>query len=101
MLKLLPKPIRKALERQENQMAFTAVWLVFPVVATLAGFYMGTFFASEHVVDLQPKDIDNGWIGAGIGFLVAILSAIFVTVTYPKYVEQDYAEREAAHHHHH
>jgi magnesium-transporting ATPase (P-type) len=87
--------LKKALTRQENQMAFFVAWIVFPIVATLAGFYMGTFFASEHVIDMQPKDIENGWIGAGIGFAVAMLTAIFVTVTYPKVIEREYEEREA------
>lgn len=86
--------LKKALTRQEVQMAFIASGIVFPIVATLAGFYMGTFFASEHVVDLQVKDISNGVIGAGIGFTVAILTFLFVAATYPKVIEREYQERE-------
>lgn len=86
--------LKKALTRQEVQMAFIASGIVFPIVATLAGFYMGTFFASEHVVDLQPKDISNGVIGAGIGFTVAILTFLFVAATYPKVIEREYQERD-------
>ena len=75
-------------------MAFLASGVVFPIVASLAGFYMGTFFVSDHVTDLQPKDIPNGVIGAGIGFVIAILTFLFVAATYPKVIEREYAERE-------
>ncbi|MGV3616306.1 MAG: hypothetical protein ACO1SV_13315 [Fimbriimonas sp.] len=87
--------LKKALTRQEVQMAFVAAWIVFPIVATLCGFYCGTFFASEHVVDLQPKDISNGVVGAGIGLTVAVLTALFVTAVYPKVIEREYEAREA------
>lgn len=92
--------LKKALTRQENQMAFAAAWIVFPIFATLAGFYLGTFFHSEHVVDLQPKDIPNGVVGAGIGLVTALVVALIVTAVYPKVIESEYAAREAADHAH-
>lgn len=87
--------LKKALSRQENQMAFLVAWIVFPVVATLAGFYLGTFMHSDYTVDYQMHDIQNGFVGALIGFGCAALTAVTVTLTYPKIIEKEYADREA------
>lgn len=92
--------IKHALTRQENQMAFLIAWVVFPIVATAFGFYLGTFVVSQHVVDLQPRDIPFGVAGAGIGFALAFVVAVGVTLTYPKVIEKEYEAREAAEHSH-
>lgn len=93
-------PIKKALTRQENQMAFLLAWIVFPIVATAFGFYLGTFVASQHVIDLQPRDIPNGVAGGVIGFGLAFVIALCVTFIYPPIIEREYAERESGEHHH-
>lgn len=87
--------LKKALTRQEVQMAFLVAWVVFPVVATLAGFYLGSFVVSDHTVDIQMHDIQHGFFGALIGLGVAIVTALGVTATYPKVIEKEYAAREA------
>jgi hypothetical protein len=87
--------LKRVLSRQENQMALFVAGVVFPVVATLAGFYMGTFFASEHITDLMMKDIRNGVAGAAIGFTVGVATFLFVLMTYPKVIEREYEAREA------
>lgn len=92
---MLPQSLRKTLERQENQMALGIAWIVLPVVATLAGFYLGTFVASEHTIDIQGADIQKGLVGAVIGLACSVLFAIGVSVLYPKAVERDYAARAA------
>ena len=90
--------LKQALTRHENQMAFFVAWIVFPVLATLGGFYIGTFAASEHVVDMQVKDMRNGGIGALVGLTIAVIGAIIVTAVYPKVIEREYEAREALNH---
>ena len=90
--------LKQALSRHENQMAFFVAWIVMPLFATLGGFYFGTFAASEHVVDTQPKDIPNGAVGALIGLAIAVIAAIIVTAVYPKVIEREYEAREALNH---
>ena len=55
----------------------------------LLGFYMGTVFGSPHVTDLQRPDINNGLVGAGIGFVVGLAALIAILVIYPSRTKKD------------
>ncbi len=97
MLDKLPLPIQKILKNEPVALALGVAWTVGPLVFTALGFYMGTVLGSDHVIDLQSKDIANGGKGALIGLLVSIAVAITVTIRYPKSVEQDAAEANDHH----
>lgn len=93
---MLPKSVRERVVHHEVLMAFILVWLWLPVICSLAGFYLGTFLASQHTIDLQGRDIDKGAIGALIGLSVSIVVALGVTAVYPKKIAAEYEVREAS-----
>jgi hypothetical protein len=101
---MLPPSVRKLVAHHEVLMALILVWIVVPTVLTLAGFYLGTFAASEHIQDLQGHDVDNGGKGAVIGFFLALIIAAVTSAIYPKKIAREYELREASwrepsHHH--
>ncbi len=81
-------------------MAAILAWCVLPVVCTLMGFYLGTFLASQHIQDIQGRDVDKGVIGALIGFALSILIGLVVPPLYARRIEKEYVARElhSAHH---
>jgi hypothetical protein len=101
---MLPLPVRKLVAHNEVLMAMILVWIVGPVILTLAGFLLGTWVTSQHIQDLQGRDIDRGGIGALIGLITSVLIAIGTSAIYPKKVAREYEVREESwtrpsHHH--
>src|SRR4051812_7009646 len=90
---MLPQSVRKLAAYHEVQMALILVWIVVPLILTLISFYLGTFAASQHVQDLQGRDIDKGAIGALIGLAISVVIAIGTTLIYPKVIAKEYAVR--------
>ena len=89
MIKNLPKPLAHILETEELLLPLLTSWLLAPPLLALTGFYMGTIFGTDHVLDLQGKDMVRGGVGALIGLAIGVLFAIGVTAFYPRYVEAE------------
>jgi H+/Cl- antiporter ClcA len=90
---MIPSSIKKLVERPEMLMAVCLCGVVLPVVCTAMGFYLGTFVTSQHIQDLQGRDIDRGVYGGIIGFGVSIFVGLGMLAIFPKVVDRDDAAR--------
>ena len=86
---MLAKIFKHAAHFEDNLVAITIAWIIGLLVAPLAGFYLGTIFGSDHVIDLQTKDMMNGFVGAGIGLAIGVVGALIMTIVYPKVTLRD------------
>jgi len=83
-----------------NLFAAGIAWTIGLLWFTIGGFYLGTIFGSKHVMDLQVWNMQShGLTGMGVGFVVGVLVALFITFNYPKATARDAAK--AAEHDHH
>lgn len=55
----------------------------------LLGFWCGTVFGSNHIVDLQVADINNGLVGAVIGGVLGFVGLMLILAIYPSKLAQD------------
>ena len=94
---MLAKIFKHAAHYEDNLIAIGAAWTVGPIIGTLAGFYLATIFGSDHIVDLQAKDINNGFLGAAVGLGLSVVFAIWVTVMYPRATKRDGDGNPSAH----
>lgn len=94
---MISKIFKHAAHFEDNLIAITIAWILGLTVAPLGGFYLGTIFGSEHVIDLQTKDMVNGFYGAGIGLVLGLTGAIIVTVVYPRVTARDGDYAEGSH----
>ncbi|RYG45895.1 hypothetical protein EON79_11505 [bacterium] len=83
-----------------NFLAAGIAWTSALAWFTFLGFVMGQIIGSDHVVDLQMEDMQNGLKGGAVGLVVGIVVATIVTVYYPKYTKRE-AEEEARGINHH
>ena len=85
--------LKQLTERHETRMMLYLCGIVLPIVCTLMGFYLGTFVASQHVVDIQARDMYKGLVGGIIGFAVSMLVLVGMVSFFPKVVDRDYERR--------
>jgi uncharacterized membrane protein len=85
---------------EANLFAAGIAWTIGLLWFTIGGFYLGTIFGSKHVIDLQPWNMNShGLTGIGVGFIVGVCVALFVTVNYPRVTARDAKNAEEHDHH--
>lgn len=84
-----------------NFLAAGIAWTSSLAWFTMLGFVMGQIIGSNHVDDIQMRDMRNGVQGAAVGFLVGVVVALVVTFVYPKYTRKDAEEEAHGIDHHH
>ncbi|CAN5467407.1 hypothetical protein BH11ARM2_BH11ARM2_14240 [soil metagenome] len=94
--------MRRFMSDEGNFLAAGIAWTSALAWFTMLGFVMGQIIGSNHVDDLQMKDmVVTGRNGGIIGFFVGVVVAIIVTVLYPRYTRKDADEEAIGIDHHH
>ena len=87
---------KKIKGEEDTRIAFFFGWFVAVPVLTILGYYFGTIAVDEHVVDLQPRDMNAAIPFALIGGGIGVLISLFLTFIYPKMVYRDLQREHAA-----
>ena len=89
--------LKKIGHNEDNLIAMGIAWTIGIVFFTLAGLYMSLIINSDHQIDFQDHDFRGALPGMGLGFLIGLSVALFVTIMYPKWTAADEAAESAQH----
>jgi H+/Cl- antiporter ClcA len=86
----VPRPLLKYVEREEIWLSVLTAWILAPFCLTLVGLFIGTIVTRNPRADLQAPDLIQALWGAGLGLLIGVAVALFVTIWYPGRVRRDH-----------